>query len=430
MEIVDRRLPAASHLVGPGARAVLDAVVTAHDGEIVDLRSGEVAYRPDHDLVVSYRASVRWSGAEPVEETLLAATTHAGPPEGSIPVEADGMTVGVWRYPFDPSLPGLEHAVRPDLLGELLDVAPADLELSVAAYRPTRRAVVQARWPGHEVFVKVLRPHRVESLVARHERLRDAGVPAPAVLHADHELGLVVIEAVRGTELRRRLVEGGPLPSAAALHDLVAAFVAADLPAPDRPRPGLIASAPRHAALLHRIVPQQSATIDEVLATVDRLGALEGDDIPRGAHGDMHDGQVFVDEAGRIVGVIDVDDSALGDPVDDLARPLAHLIALAVALGAGTPDERVAAARVACYVRRVESDLGALVDRVALRARVAAALLGLAAGPFRAQDQDWQAGVTRLVRSARTWARLAARRDEKTLRMASPWGHPGSRSLG
>src|SRR5690606_5404026 len=101
---------------------------------------------------------------------------------------------------------------------------------------------------------------------------------------------------------------------------------------------------------------------------------------------------------------------------------------LAVVLGSGTPEERRAAARVARYIRRLESDLGVLVDRVALRARVAAALVGLAAGPFRAQDDGWERGVGRLVRSARTWARLAAAADEKTLSVASPGGHPRSTS--
>ncbi len=425
MEITDRALHHASHLVGPGAASLLDAVVSAHDGEVVEVRPSQVAYRPGHDLIASYSTRVRWSGGEPTDETLLVGTTREGPLPGTLVAEADGVGVGVWRYPFDPVLPGLDVAVRADALGALLGVDPATLELTVRSFRPTRRAVVEVRRGERSVFVKVLPPARVSSVVRRHERLRSGGVPVPEVLLADHELGLVVLSAVSGIELRERITTGGALPSARALCDVVAAFAAVDLSAPDRERPGLIASAARHTELLRRIAPSAAPDLDEVLAQIEKMDVGKGRAL--GAHGDLHDGQIFLDEHGRITGIIDVDDAAPGDPIDDLARPIAHLVALSVALrGVGNLD---GAARAAHLARRFDAGGAPGVDRSDVRARVAAALLGLASGPFRSQDQRWEAAVARLIRSSRTWARLAGRGDEKTLSGASPSANAPMREL-
>ena len=71
-----------------------------------------------------------------------------GPLPGAVPVEAlDGeqaLVASVWRWPFDPLVPGLERAVTPgrsdDLVGSWVGAGPT---LEVVAYRPTERAVVR-----------------------------------------------------------------------------------------------------------------------------------------------------------------------------------------------------------------------------------------------------------------------------------------------
>ena len=382
-------------------------MVSAHDGVVLDHSAGQVTYRPGHDLVVSYRATVRWADGSVADETLLAATATDGPIDGTIRVEADGLSVGVWRYPYDPVLPGLDAAVRATGVAELLDEDPASLALDVRAYWPTRRAVVQVRRAGgRDRFVKVLPPHRIPPVVERHARLRRAGVPVPEVLHADEVRGLVVLDAAAGTELRSRVTGAGLLATPSALLDVVSAFASVDLPPADRPRPGLVEAAPRHGAVLRIVAPHLAPAVADVLRRVDALD-LAGGEAP-GAHGDLHDAQIFVDEKGRVSGVLDVDDASPGDPVDDLARLVAHLVALSVAVGSG--GERTASAsRAARYARQLDRTFGSAVGPRALRGRVAAALVGLATGPFRVQDPTWAQSVDRLVRSASNWARLADR---------------------
>ena len=187
MTILDPLLPAASHLTGAGASDVLSPVVEAAGGELLSCRTSHVQYRPQSDLVVRYRCEIRRGGID-VNETLLAATTVAGPFAGTLPIEAtapDGtaLSVGVWRWPFDPILVDLSTMVTPQLavahLGDLVGARP---QLEVVAYRPTERAVVRVRGDGREIYVKIVPPASTAALVHRHTMLADAGLPVPRVL--------------------------------------------------------------------------------------------------------------------------------------------------------------------------------------------------------------------------------------------------------
>ncbi|QGG94481.1 aminoglycoside phosphotransferase family protein [Actinomarinicola tropica] len=411
MDVDDALLPAAPHLTGPGARAVLAPVVEAHGGELVDVRPGQVLYRPGRDVIVSYGARIRWpSGLS--EETLLAGTTRTGAPTGTVPVRADGMEVGVWRYPFDPELPGLAHATLAAPVARLLGRDAADVHLQVRAFRPGKRAVVHARWPGGEAYVKVLPPRRTGAIVARHDALLAFGLPVPAVLGADEARGLVALAALPGADLRERLVRGdGPVPAGQEVLALVDDVARAHVPPPDRDRAGLLDGAAHHAALVRRVRPESSGALDEVLG---RLAAAPRPVELTTVHGDLHEAQIRVDDAGHVIGVLDVDDVGPGDPADDPARAVAHLVALGLTHPPSAGRCRALAAELhAGAVRRHGPDV---VDP-----RVAAALVGLATGPFRAQDQDWPQGTDRLVHLALAWSRGSATGglDERTLRSAS-----------
>src|SRR5690606_10582303 len=135
---------------------------------------------------------------------VMAGTTVAGPPPGTLHVEGDGLTVGVWQWPFDPSLPGLERAVTPDqavsLVGECLGGMPT---LEVVVYRPTERAVVRASThDGRRVYIKVVPPAIADGLVRRHDLLLAAGLPVPEVVAADPAAGLIVLADLAGPTLR------------------------------------------------------------------------------------------------------------------------------------------------------------------------------------------------------------------------------------
>lgn len=419
MAVRDALLPAAPFLTGALARDPLTVAVAASGGELRTLRARQVLYRPGRDLVVRYAATVSWHGREPVAETLLAGTTVDGAPEGTLPLDAaelDGTEIGVWRYPFDPALPGLATAVTTErvrpLLAGLLDGTP---ELRVATYRPTRRAVVRASVGDDDVYVKVVRPRDCAALVARHQALTAAGVPVPAVLAHDEPAGLVVLRALPGDDLRDRLRGAGPLPDAAALLAALDGLQAADLGVRARRRPDTIADARGHAALLATVVPAEAHRLGAIL---DRIDALEGAEVeappPVTVHGDFHEAQLRVDDRGRITGVLDVDGATTGDRVEDLATMLGHLATLA--LGAGDARRRIDA-----YARGLHEELARVVDPVALERRVAAAIVGLATGPFRVQQKSWRKETSRRIALAQQWVTRAERtRESRGERSLSP----------
>ena len=116
-------------------------------------------------------------------------------------------------------------------------------------------------------------------------------------------------------------------------------------------------------------------------------------------HGDLHEAQVVV-EGGQVAGMLDVDGAGSGRRVHDLATMLGHL----VALGDAVPRRRPAIDR---WRGRLEPAFERAVDPVELRRTTAAALVGLATGPFRVQAPAWRGQVRRRIASAEAWAAAA-----------------------
>lgn len=414
MEIVDAAVPAVQHLTGPGATEVLRAAVEAAGGVLHDVRASQVQYRPGTDVVVRYRADVTWAdGSRRPAETLLACATTSGPLPGAIPVEAlDGeqpLVASVWRWPFDPLVPGLERAVTPgrsdDLVGPWVGVRPS---LEVVAYRPTERAVVRVTGDdGRRVYVKAVRPGDLEALVARHERLLAGGLPVPEVLTVSVDEGLVVLAERAGTTFRERIKQdlpGWPDPATiAALLALLREVDATGLPA----RQGRVVDALGHARLLAAVAPTLA---DRLEALCDRFrAALPAVRERSGAvvHGDLHEGQLVVAGDGAITGLLDVDDVGAGDPVDDLATVIGHL-----RFRAATAPEGPASLprRLAAHVDALEAHGAPQVGGEALALDVAAVLVGLATGPFRIQRAQWLDETERVLADAEAAVRRLDRR--------------------
>ena len=419
MLVDDAVLPAAAHLTGSGARHVLQAAVSAAGGRLDGARACQLQYRPGHDVVVRFDGRVRWGDREAVEETLLAATTAGGPPAGTLPVEAvtsDGSTlrVGVWRWPFDPLLPGLQDAVTPSSCATFLHgLAAGPLALAVVAYRPTQRAVVRATGADGVVYVKVLPPAQVGSLVQRHERLVAAGVQVPPILRHDAARGLVAMAELAGPTIRDRLRSGrGPLPEPHEYDAVFAGFAATELGGPVVP--GRAATGIRHAAMLATVLPSERGRLDDLIGHLEVAAAHAAERSGPTIHGDLYEAQLVTGRgrhrAGAITGVLDLDDTGRGDPLDDRATVLAHLVERALATGGANGQ------RIARYAGELRRAFATQVDRRELDLVVAGALTGLATGPFRMQRPRWGRAVRRRLTIA---ARLAAAPGERTLRIRS-----------
>jgi aminoglycoside phosphotransferase len=399
----DDQLPAAAHLAGPDADAVLRTALDAVGGRLDAARPVHIQYRPGSDVVVRFDSTVSWNGAAASPETLLASTSRRGAPEGTLPVVAtvDGreLEVGVWRWPFDPMMPGLIHMVRPDRAAERLGgLVDGPLELHVVAYRPTERAVIRVRdAAGVVIYLKILPPAQIGPLVDRHERLIAAGLPVPRVLAVDEVEGWMAMAELSGTTLRERIKAGiEPWPEPSDYQDLLHRVRSVSLDG--APRSTRTADALGHATMLAVVAPELSDRIERLVSAL-QPAAQRASTRRATVHGDLHEAQLIVDD-GRIVGLLDIDDAGVGDPLDDYATPLGHLLFRTI-----TADCDDLRSRVGNYAARLASgfrdDMGALrVDDRELGIVTAGVLVGLATGPYRIQHPHWRRDVERLLACA------------------------------
>jgi aminoglycoside phosphotransferase len=312
-------------------------------------------------------------------------------------VRVGETTVGVWRWPDDPRLPGIRKAVDRDhmrgLLAEL-GLPAGEIELKYRAYWPGRRAVIQATIPSSGLsynpglgkrtrpapqkllYLKVVQPRRAESLHRLHDRLaRD--LPTPRCVSWSKEDGLLVLEALPGTTISRCLAGGETPPEPSELLDLLGRLGGHGVPGERR---RTTADKIRtHVRLLKTLLPEQSDALD---GFVELYGDQREQPVTT-VHGDFHEEQVLA-EGGRVSGLLDIDDVGPGQLVDDLALMVGRVRARA---HSDKPGHEAADT----YERRLLDAFGEATDPDELRRRAAGALLGRATAPFRAQASGWPA---------------------------------------
>jgi Ser/Thr protein kinase RdoA (MazF antagonist) len=198
----------------------------------------------------------------------------------------------------------------------------------LVGYRIGRRAVLADgdRW------VKVVRPRRLDGLVATHlglvDQLADHDVATPAVL-AHHRDGRVVLAPVPGRPLHDLLGRGSGDRSGDVERQLgdvaraLARFHGLPLPGgapcrrPDPPE--------RSLALVARAEPAAAQRLGRSALDLPPLpGDDEGGARPVLVHGDLHDKNVLVRRGGG-VGLIDLDGVGRGRAEDDVANLAVHV---------------------------------------------------------------------------------------------------------
>jgi hypothetical protein len=382
-------------LTGPDAAHVLAAAVQVAGGELVSCRPRQVVHQPGRGTTVSYRSRVRWPDGEVEDETLAACTGDA--PAGALVLGDGADRVAVWRFPHDPELPGLAVACDEAAVANVLDetgLGGAPVRLRTRAYRPRRRAVVEAVGPTGRLFIKVVRPDRVEALHNRHRLLVRSGIPAPQSLGWTSQ-GILVLQALPGRTLRQALrTRTTPIPGGGdilALLDRLPQELAQGTP-----RQSWIDKAPHYAAVIGAALPTEATRAARL---ADALVAAAGRAWPGPVHGDFYESQLLVDR-GRICGLLDVDTAGPGDKLDDLACLLGHLSVLAQI---DRDRARIINRAGASYLRAFE----AVVCPAELSRRVAAVVLSLATGSHRVQERAWPATTSRRLELAETWLATA-----------------------
>ena len=381
----DPELPLLPDLLDPIASRPLIEAVVRRETESIGIQG--VSITPGRVVTVRYRVTM--GAGEPISLTAM----H-GPrlPEGGIRVASQGDEVAVWRFPDDPALPGLQAVLGGEPLDTLLAAfgvnGPADTR--VRAYQPGRRAVVEIRTPRHRLFAKVVRPKRVAELQGIHTALSDT-LPIPRSLGWEPRLGIVVLEAVPGSSIAAALLGGAPA-GVAGPEDLIGLLeLLSRCRVESRPRGAPIARAPDHAATIALIAPDAGAAAAAVAEAVTDAP----EEPPITAHRDFHTSQLIVHE-GRLR-LVDVDTVGEGTRADDLAMLLAQVTCLA------RPGPSQGTVRA--YLDHASQRFEEHVSAGSLRLRTAAAILGLAQGPFRVQAPDWREEVHRRVSEARDLVR-------------------------
>lgn len=386
----DPHVPELITLLGEDAHDLIGAIVAAGGRTLRKLQTTQVRYVPGTSVTVQYRAEVEVGGGRRAVDTYVAAAGISVPEQ--VPVlESDGMRIAVWRFPDDPFLPGLAVATDAERVAALLQQLGARTgvpRLRTRAYRPGRRAVVEATTGAERIFIKVLRPDKVPALQDKHVALAGT-VPVPHSHGWSAEYGLVALQAMPGKTLRK-VIEGGTrrIPGATALVGLLDRF-----PRPDdatSPVSGPLQRVEHHAATLAAVLPEARSRLEALVAGLETGGTGTTDAV----HGDFHASQVLV-RGDSIVGLVDVDTAGTGERIDDLANFTGHLATLALVAPAK--------GRIGSYRDEVLGGFDAVADPNELRRRVAAVIVGLATGPFRVQEDAWPQKTMARIELAERW---------------------------
>jgi len=376
----DQKLPELAALLGDEARVVLE---TALGIQLARVRATHVRYEPGRSVTATFKGTT----AEAASPVTLAAHAGKGLPTGTAIVGDGDSRIAVWQFPNDPRLPGLPHAIRPELLGNLLSEVGADHRITrirTRSYRARRRAVIEVTTERHRLFVKVVRPSKIRKLQAAHTTVADH-VRVPRSLGYSEELGVAVLEAIPGITVREAIEAGEEsLPSGAELTSLLDRIP----PLPER-RPSLTERLAVHQRFLSTILPEAAPQLARIVEAVEPTPAEPA----VAAHNDFHSAQVMV-SGGRVSGLVDIDTIGHGSRVDDYAMWLGHLHTLA--LGGGVQG-------YATYGARVLAEFESLIGSRQLRPRIAAAVTAFATAPFRSQQPDWPAATIHRLGAAEEW---------------------------
>jgi aminoglycoside phosphotransferase (APT) family kinase protein len=191
--------------------------------------------------------------------------------------------------------------------------------VSELKHKPGRRRTLRARGSRRTAIVKLYESDRVPVVAARLAALA-AGPPepqVPRVLHVDHTRRMLVLSALEGEPLRASLV-AGDLAACTRVGQALATWHRAWR------NMNSLAFRPHAFEDEKRILLAQAAAAPPAIAGAvrSRLAALDGAwTCTTVVHRDLYEEQILL---GDRVGLIDLDDAALGPPELDLGNLLAH----------------------------------------------------------------------------------------------------------
>ncbi len=314
---------------------------------------------------------------------------------GAVRCESEAGSLHIWAHPTDPELPGLrvveDHAQLAERLTPLLQRQLRIEQVELVVLRPLRRAVyrvVAASDLGYRtLFLKVVRPHKLPELLARH--LACSLIPSTADLGD----GILAVDQAPGLALTDLLyLPSSPMPGVRIDPQVILRALDSLLPQalqlPARTAP------PQRFASFEPALIAGGAHPRRVQVLVQRIQAqLHRHSRPLvPTHGDFHPANLFLTEdAAHPAALIDGDTVGPGHRVDDLSMMFAHLLALPSYDAAGYQT-----------VPQLVQDLWYAVGGMAyepadLVARTAASMIALAPGARGPEQLDYYLGATEYI---------------------------------
>ena len=329
---------------GQRANELINLTLRSSNLQLINAKLHDLQVRPGGvatAVFITTTAPLDNPSAENLRMTVCVSTETFAPSPHLVTLESADLNLSAWVYPYDPDLPAIELSHNPTWLAELL--APYGVlnpdSLQTLGYRALRRAVLSAKVGERTVFMKVVRPKKVQQVLSRHELGAHLGVVPPV---AWHEAGLVALAAAPGVSLASYFASQRGSLGQFRVHALVDHLHRAqrgsaelrlltqtsslEIPAANRP----VARLTQYRQSIVEKFPDLAVPVDELLGELwPRFSQLPSP--PLGLiHGDFNVANIFVDPRdASFNALIDADALGLGILEEDLATLSAHIFALA-----------------------------------------------------------------------------------------------------
>jgi hypothetical protein len=364
-----------------------------------------VDYVPGRSITISWLADLSKGEGSALGAVVLHAAHRPLARIERVAEDEWGNPVYLFPAAADPVLSGLARALDPAPLAHLLAecgvLGSREPVPMLGRHEPMRRAVVAVSGAGEQVALEVVPPREIDELCGRH-LLMAGELPVPRYFGRTHD-GIVVLGDVPGRTLRSTLLDGELLPPWCEIEALLDRLPRAL--AHQDGAVGVLERVGTQVELIAAVSPEHASRLGLLAAALAPFASL--DPGPLIAHHGALQPESIIVRAGRVEGLLDVGGVGEGYRIDDVATIIGHLKVLALAMASERCDQLAQT-----WLHEIER--AGMHRPSALRARVAAVILGLASECFRQQDPDWPRGTRRRISLAERWleqARQAERKD-------------------
>lgn len=343
------------------------------------IKARQINYVPGRRALVTYVAE--WNRDQWVEEDQFAIELVSG--------EAPRF----FHFPDDPALPGLRPAASgieaQDLINEHLPLATQSVRVETVRYRPMTRAVLRhrGRWrkgKGERIslFARVMRPEKLPRILSAWDLAEHSGFQLPALLGQWPEGGVVWMNKVVGSTVRKRIARG-KAPDPGQIFDHLSKLWAGPLDQVEAESISLKNSFGGPRRLFAHILQNEESGMQALEEITNSLKPFVKTWKPTAlAHNDFYDDQIIQTREGQIA-LVDFEEIGPGDPMLDVGNMLAHLNWMAAF---GSKAQHCADYRQEARRQALER-FGWHEDD--LKVREAFALFRLATNPFRKLHPHW-----------------------------------------